>query len=149
MNINTFFLSGVLYKEPQSMHTASGEQSTSFLLSQSFKDKAGKRQYHNYWIRSYGKQAENDQKYLKKGSIVSVQGSLIPWYNPDTEAAGFYLNAEKVQYLGEIGGNGHQEAQGVGGEQSPSAGIDEEWINAYDRAPEAGQAPFAPQRRGK
>jgi len=147
MNINTFFLSGVLYKEPQSAQTSNGEQSTSFQLSQSFKDKAGKRQYHNYWIRSYGKQAENDQKYLKKGSIVSVQGSLIPWYNPNTKENGFYLNAEKVQYLGEIGNKGGQEDQGATDEQAQASPVDQEWVNAYDQAPEAGQPQFAPKQR--
>ncbi len=56
-------------------------------------------------VTTYGKQAEADAKYLKKGTAVAVSGRIRSWYKKDENKGGFNFEANTVQYLGKPGGN--------------------------------------------
>lgn len=56
-------------------------------------------------VTTYGKQAEADAKYLKKGTGVAVFGRIRSWYKKDINKGGFNFEALIVQYLGKPGSN--------------------------------------------
>lgn len=80
MNLNKVFLVGRLTRDPEARSLPSGQQVTSFGLATDrfYKDKAGQKQqqteFHN--IVLFGRQAEIASQYLKKGSLVLLEGRL-------------------------------------------------------------------------
>ena len=40
-------------------------------------------------ITTFGKQAQNDAKYLKKGAQEGVKGRIKSWYTPEDQKGGF------------------------------------------------------------
>lgn len=80
MNLNKVFIAGNLTRDPELRQTASGQTVCSFGIATNrfYKDSAGQRQqqaeFHN--IVAWGRQAEIINQYLKKGSILLVEGRL-------------------------------------------------------------------------
>jgi single-strand DNA-binding protein len=80
MNLNKVFLIGRLTRDPESKVLPSGQQVTSFGLATDrfYNDKSGQKQqqteFHN--IVLFGKLAEIATQYLKKGSLILVEGRL-------------------------------------------------------------------------
>lgn len=80
MNLNKVFLIGRLTRDPQSKVLASGQSLTSFGLATDrfFTDKSGQKQqqteFHN--VVAFGKLADIISQYLKKGSLVFLEGRL-------------------------------------------------------------------------
>lgn len=78
--INKVILVGTLGKDPETKYMPSGNAVTSFSVatSESWKDKAGKKQEVTEWhnITMFGKVAEIAEKYLKKGSKVYLEGKI-------------------------------------------------------------------------
>ena len=80
MYLNKVYLIGNLTQDPEFKALPSGSSVTSFSLAtnRTWTDKQGQRQetaeYHN--IVSYGKQAETMSQYLRKGSLLFVEGRL-------------------------------------------------------------------------
>ena len=80
MNLNKVFLIGRLTRDPEARTLPSGQPVTSFGLATSrfFTDKGGQKQkqteFHN--IVLFGRQAEIASQYLKKGSLVFLDGRL-------------------------------------------------------------------------
>lgn len=80
MYLNKVYLIGNLTQDPEFKALPSGSSVASFSLAtnRTWTDKQGQRQetaeYHN--VVAYGKQAETISQYLKKGSLLFVEGRL-------------------------------------------------------------------------
>lgn len=80
MSVNKAILVGRLGRDPETRFTGGGQAVANFSLAtdESYKDKNGERQKRTEWhkIVVWGKQAEIAQQYLKKGSLVYVEGRI-------------------------------------------------------------------------
>jgi single-strand DNA-binding protein len=80
MSVNKVILVGRLGRDPESRFTSSGQQVCNFTLAtdESFKDRAGERQKRTEWHRIvvWGRLAEISQQYLKRGTLVYIEGRL-------------------------------------------------------------------------
>jgi single-strand DNA-binding protein len=80
MYLNKVYLIGNLTQDPEFKALPSGSSVASFSLAtnRTWTDKQGQRQetaeYHN--VVAYGKQAETISQYLRKGSLLFVEGRL-------------------------------------------------------------------------
>jgi len=80
MSVNKVILVGRLGRDPETRYTGSGQAVANFSLAtdESYKDKNGERQKRTEWhkIVVWGKQAEIAQQYLKKGSLIFIEGRI-------------------------------------------------------------------------
>lgn len=80
MSVNKVILVGRLGRDPESRFTSSGQQVCNFTLAtdESFKDRTGERQKRTEWHRVvlWGRLAEISQQYLKRGTLVYIEGRL-------------------------------------------------------------------------
>lgn len=80
MSVNKVILVGRLGKDPETKYTGSGQAVSNFSLAtdETYKDKNGERQKKTEWHRLvvWAKQAEIAQQYLKKGSLIFVEGRI-------------------------------------------------------------------------
>ncbi len=80
MSVNKVILVGRLGRDPESRFTSGGQQVCNFTLAtdETFKDRAGERQKRTEWHRIvlWGRLAEIAQQYLKRGTLVYVEGRL-------------------------------------------------------------------------
>ena len=80
MSVNRVILVGRLGRDPETRYTASGQAVANFSVAtdESYKDRNGERQKRTEWhkIVVWGKQAEIAQQYLKKGSLVFIEGRI-------------------------------------------------------------------------
>jgi len=80
MSVNKVILVGRLGRDPETRFTGGGQAVANFSLAtdETYKDKNGERQKRTEWhkIVVWGKQAEIAQQYLKKGSLVYVEGRI-------------------------------------------------------------------------
>ena len=80
MSVNKVILVGRLGKDPETRYTSSGQAVCNFSLAtdETYKDRAGERQKRTEWHRIviWAKQAEIAQQYLRKGSLVYVEGRI-------------------------------------------------------------------------
>ena len=126
---NKIILVGNLGKDPEMRYSPSGTAVTNFSMatSEKFNDNQGQLQERTLWwrISVWGKQAENCNQYLKKGSKVLVEGRMngdaktggprIYTRQDGTAGASFEVTAATVKFLstrGETGapsaGDGHE-----------------------------------------
>lgn len=80
MSVNKVILVGRLGRDPETRYTSSGQAVCNFTLAtdESFKDRSGERQKRTEWHRIvlWGKLAEIAQQYLKKGTMVYLEGRI-------------------------------------------------------------------------
>ena len=80
MSVNKVILVGRLGRDPETRYTGSGQAVANFSVAtdESYKDRNGERQKRTEWhkIVVWGKQAEIAQQYLKKGSLIFVEGRI-------------------------------------------------------------------------
>ena len=80
MSVNKVILVGRLGRDPETRYTGSGQPVCNFTLAtdETFKDRAGERQKRTEWHRIvvWRKLAEICQQYLKKGSLVYLEGKI-------------------------------------------------------------------------
>lgn len=80
MNVNKVILAGRLGADPETKTLGSGSEVCNFTIatSEKWKDKDGNKQERTEWHRctAWGKLAEICGKYLSKGKLVYVEGSL-------------------------------------------------------------------------
>ena len=78
MSVNKVILVGRLGRDPETRYTGGGQAVANFSVAtdESYKDKNGERQKRTEWhkIVVWGKQAEIAQQYLKKGSLIFIEG---------------------------------------------------------------------------
>jgi len=80
MSVNKVILVGNLGRDPETRYTGGGQAVANFSVatSETYKDKNGERQKRTEWhkIVVWGKQAEIAQQYLKKGSLIFIEGRI-------------------------------------------------------------------------
>ena len=80
MSVNKVILVGRLGRDPETRYTGGGQAVANFTMAtdESYKDKNGERQKRTEWhrITAWGKLAEICQQYLKKGTMVYIEGRI-------------------------------------------------------------------------
>lgn len=78
--VNKVILVGRLGRDPETRYTGGGQAVANFSVAtdETYKDRNGERQKRTEWhkIVVWGKQAEIAQQYLKKGSLVFIEGRI-------------------------------------------------------------------------
>jgi single-strand DNA-binding protein len=121
MSVNKVILVGRLGRDPETRFTGGGQAVANFSMAtdRSFKDKNGERQKQTEWHKMvvWGKQAEIAQQYLKKGSLIYVEGRIQSreWQDKEGQKrTSFEIVVENFRMLGGRGdGSGH--ASGASG----------------------------------
>lgn len=126
--INLFVLDGNVTRDPELRHTPKGTPTTTYAVAvdRLYVDADGKKHEDADYlpVTTYGRQAENDAKYLKKGVAVTVKGQIRSWYDPQNKRGGLRLEAETVVYHGRAG------RMPVAVENAPA----DDWLRDYDAA---------------
>ena len=119
MSVNKVILVGRLGRDPETCYTGSGQAVANFSLAtdESYKDRNGERQKRTEWhkIVVWGKQAEIAQQYLKKGSLIFVEGRIQSreWQDKEGQKrTSFEIVANNFRMLG---GRAEGAAAGAGG----------------------------------
>jgi len=126
---------GRLGKDPESRYTPSGQQVTSFSVAtdHQYTNGSGEKIKETTWFRVsvWGKSAQACAEYLKKGSLVFVEGRLTPdketggprlWTKTDgTQSASFEITASNVRFLSARGESqtAHEDSQAQDSEEVP------------------------------
>lgn len=118
MSVNKVILVGRLGRDPETRYTSSGQAVANFSVAtdESYKDKNGERQKRTEWhkIVVWGKQAEIAQQYLKKGSLIFIEGRIQSreWQDKEGQKrTSFEIVATNFRMLG---GRGDGMAAGAG-----------------------------------
>jgi single-strand DNA-binding protein len=132
---HTLIIAGNVGGDPSMRYTPSGQAVTSFSVASTRQyTKDGAQVKETIWFRvsTWGKDAENCNQYLRKGSKVLIEGRLTPdketggprvWTGKnDQPSASFEVTANTVRFLsGKSDGESMtQTAQGFGGVVAPS-----------------------------
>ena len=123
MSVNKVILVGRLGRDPETRYTGGGQAVANFSVAtdETYKDKAGERQKRTEWhkIVVWGKQAEIAQQYLKKGSLVFIEGRIQSreWQDKEGQKrTSFEIVATNFRMLGGRGDGG------AGGGGAPMGG---------------------------
>jgi single-strand DNA-binding protein len=142
MSINHFTIVGNITKDVELRHTPNGTATVTYIvaINNVYFDRDGNKHEEADFIpvTTYGKQAENDAKYLKKGTSVAVVGRIRSWYKKEDNKGGFNFEAERVQYLGKPTGQGVKEAASNGSVNS----IDDPFVRDMEAAERAQQIEY-------
>lgn len=145
MSVNKVILVGRLGRDPETRYTGGGQAVANFSVAtdETYKDKNGERQKRTEWhkITVWGKQAEIAQQYLKKGSLVFIEGRIQSreWQDKEGQKkVSFDIVASNFRMLGGKsdggsggGGGGYNRGAGSGG----SGGGGEEFEQGGHSAP--------------
>ena len=128
MSVNRVILVGRLGRDPETRYTGSGQAVANFSVAtdESYKDRNGERQKRTEWhkIVVWGKQAEIAQQYLKKGSLVFIEGRIQSreWQDKEGQKrTSFEIVANNFRMLG---GRAEGAAAGAAGGAARSGGDD-------------------------
>ena len=133
MSINKVILVGRLGRDPETRYTGGGQAVANFSVAtdESYRDKNGERQKRTEWhkIVVWGKQAEIAQQYLKKGSLVFIEGRIQSreWQDKEGQKrTSFEIVANNFRMLGGRGdgapGGGGSFGGGARSEEHEPAG---------------------------
>jgi single-strand DNA-binding protein len=132
MSVNKVILVGRLGRDPETRYTGGGQAVANFSVAtdESYKDKNGERQKRTEWhkIVVWGKQAEIAQQYLKKGSLVFIEGRIQSreWQDKEGQKrTSFEIVANNFRMLGGRGDAAAAGAGAGGGASARSSGGDE------------------------
>src|ERR1700678_1771257 len=130
MSVNKVILVGRLGRDPETRFTGGGQAVANFSVAtdETYKDKNGERQKRTKWhkIVVWGKQAEIAQQYLKKGSLVFIEGRIQSreWQDKENQKrTSFEIVATNFRMLGG-GADGAAAGAGGGGGAAHSRGGD-------------------------
>src|SRR5262245_26759511 len=119
MSVNKVILVGRLGRDLETRYTGSGQAVGNFSVAtdETYKDRNGERQKHTEWhkIVVWGKQVEIAQQYLKKGSLVFIEGRIRAreWQDKEGQKrTSFEIVANNFRMLG---GRAEGAAAGAGG----------------------------------
>jgi single-strand DNA-binding protein len=129
MTYHTVILVGNLGRDPEMRYTPAGQAVTNFSIAvnDDYTNNSGERIKRTIWVRvsAWGKQAENCNQYLKKGSKVLVEGRLTAdaatgspriWTKQDgTSGTSFEVSAQTVRFLSTRGETAEPSAGGAPG----------------------------------
>ena len=142
MSVNKVILVGRLGRDPETRYTGGGQAVANFSVAtdESYKDKSGERQKRTEWhkIVVWGKQAEIAQQYLKKGSLIFVEGRIQSreWQDKEGQKrTSFEIVATNFRMLGGrsdgaaagAGGGGAHRGGGGGGDFDDQSGPEESY----------------------
>jgi single-strand DNA-binding protein len=116
--LNKVMLIGRLGRDPETRYTSGGQAVANFSVAtdETYKDRNGERQKRTEWhkIVVWGKQAEIAQQYLKKGSLIFIEGRIQSreWQDKEGQKrTSFEIVATNFRMLG---GRGEGMAAGAG-----------------------------------
>ena len=142
MSVNKVILVGRLGRDPETRYTGGGQAVANFSVAtdESYRDRNGERQKRTEWhkIVVWGKQAEIAQQYLKKGSLVFIEGRIQSreWQDKEGQKrTSFEIVANNFRMLG----GRSDSAAGTGA--PPSRGADEFDQGGHDDAGAASGGP--------
>ena len=131
MSVNKVILVGRLGRDPETRFTSGGQAVANFSVAtdETYKDKSGERQKRTEWhkIVVWGKQAEIAQQYLKKGSLVFIEGRIQSreWQDKEGQKrTSFEIVATNFRMLGGRG-DGMAAGAGAGGGGSRTEDFDQ------------------------
>jgi len=126
MSVNKVILVGRLGRDPETRYTGGGQAVANFSIAtdETYKDRNGERQKRTEWhkIVVWGKQAEIAQQYLKKGSLLFLEGRIQSreWQDKEGQKrTSFEIVATNFRMLG---GRGDGAAVGAGAGAAASGG---------------------------
>jgi single-strand DNA-binding protein len=137
-SINQFIIDGNLTRDVDLRQTSGGTAVAFYVVAvdREFNGKDGKADEADYIpVTTYGRQAENDAKYLRKGHGVTVMGRIKSWSSSATGKRGFDFEAERVVYRGRPAST----------PKSVDAAPEDQWLRDYDQVE---PAPGTSQVRG-
>jgi single-strand DNA-binding protein len=152
MSVNKVILVGRLGRDPETRSTGGGQAVANFSIAtdETYKDRNGEKQKRTEWhkIVVWGKQAEIAQQYLKKGSLLFLEGRIQSreWQDKEGQKrTSFEIVATNFRMLG---GRGDGAAAGAGAGASAGGGArhsdDFEGHAAPSEDPFAGGSSAAP-----
>jgi single-strand DNA-binding protein len=105
---NSIRLIGNLGQNPEVKETTNGKKLAKFSLAtnESYRDESGKEVKETMWhnLIVWGKQVENVEKYLKKGTEVAIEGKLSNRNYTDKEGVKRYVTEIIVNEFLMLGG---------------------------------------------
>ena len=111
MSVNKVILVGRLGRDPETRYTGGGQAVANFSIAtdETYKDRNGEKQKRTEWhkIVVWGKQAEIAQQYLKKGSLLFLEGRIQSreWQDKEGQKrTSFEIVASNFRMLGGRGG---------------------------------------------
>jgi single-strand DNA-binding protein len=114
--INKAILIGRLGKDPEVRYTPDGQMVTSFGLAtdEQWKDKNGEKMQRTEWhnITAWGKLAEICGEYLKKGSLIYVEGKIQSNRYEDKDGIKRISYGITISVMKMLGGKQAQEPEG-------------------------------------
>src|ERR1700733_7529704 len=150
MSVNKVILVGRLGRDPETRYTGSGQAVANFSIAtdETYKDKNGERQKRTEWhkIVVWGKQAEIAQQYLKKGSLIFIEGRIQSreWQDKEGQKrTSFEIVASNFRMLGgradgAAAGAGGGVSRGGGGDFDDQSGPEENFGSGGGHAPSSG-----------
>jgi single-strand DNA-binding protein len=153
MSVNKVILVGRLGRDPETRYTGGGQAVANFSLAtdSTYKDKNGERQKRTEWHKLvvWGKQAEIAQQYLKKGSLIFVDGRLQTREWQDKEGQKRTTTEIVVNDFRMLGSRADGAAAGAGGMGGGTSrggdDIESHAAPAEDAYGGGGQAPAGPE----
>lgn len=118
MSVNKAILIGRLGRDPEVRHMPNGEAVCNFSIatSETWKDQHGQKQERTEWhnITLYRRMAEVAGQYLKKGSLVYIEGRIQSRKYTDKngiERTAYEIIGSEMKMLGGGNDSGQQNAQ--------------------------------------
>lgn len=149
MSVNKVILVGRLGRDPETRYTGGGQAVANFSLAtdETYKDRNGERQKRTEWhkIVVWGKQAEIAQQYLKKGSLIFVEGRIQSreWQDKEGQKrTSFEIVANNFRMLGgradgmAAGAGAGAGATSRGGDDVEPAAPAEDFAGGHQSGPE-------------
>src|SRR3984885_149913 len=124
MSVNKAILVGRLGRDPETRYTSGGQAVCNFTMAtdETYKDRAGERQKRTEWHRIvvWGKQAEIAQQYLRKGSLIFLEGRIQTRQWDDREGQKRTTVEIVANNFRTLGGKSDGAAAGAGGGSAAS-----------------------------
>ncbi len=152
MSVNKVILVGRLGRDPETRYTSGGQAVANFSLAtdESYKDKNGERQKRTEWhrITAWGKLAEICQQYLKKGTMVYIEGRIQSreWQDKEGQKRTSYDIVANTMKM--LSSRAEGAAAGGGASRSGSDDFESHAVPAddsYGGGSGAGHAPSGPE----
>ena len=152
MSVNKVILVGRLGRDPETRYTGGGQAVANFSMAtdESYKDKNGERQKRTEWhrITAWGKLAEICQQYLKKGTMVYIEGRIQSreWQDKEGQKRTSYDIVANTMKM--LSSRAEGAAAGGGASRSGSDDFESHAVPAddsYGGGSGAGHAPSGPE----
>jgi single-strand DNA-binding protein len=149
MSVNKVILVGRLGRDPETRYTGGGQAVANFSVAtdETYKDRNGEKQKRTEWhkIVVWGKQAEIAQQYLKKGSLIFIEGRIQSreWQDKEGQKrTSFEIVASNFRMLG---GRSDAAAAGASGGRSSADDVESHAAAPAEDAYGGSQAPGGPE----